>query len=68
MDQAITDYDAIDFFRGEVLVADPYPYFQWLRNQCPVEREPQYGVYMVTGYDEAFAVYADPDHVLYREG
>jgi cytochrome P450 len=61
MDQTITDYDAIDFFRGEALVADPYPYFEWLRNQCPVQREPQYGVYMVTGYDEAFTVYADAD-------
>ena len=34
------DYDAIDFFRGDELVADPYPYFDWLRAQCPVHREP----------------------------
>jgi cytochrome P450 family 150 subfamily A5 len=60
-DDASTDYDAIDFFRGNELVADPYPYFDWLRAQCPVRREPQHGVYMVTGYDEAFAVYADAD-------
>ena len=56
----MTDYDAIDFFRGDELVADPYPYFDWLRDQCPVRREPQYGVMMVTGYDEAIAVYTDP--------
>ena len=55
------NYDAIDFFRGDDLVADPYPYFDWLRDQCPVRREPQHGVYMVTGYDEACAVYTDPD-------
>jgi cytochrome P450 family 150 subfamily A5 len=61
MNDAGTDYDAIDFFRGNELVADPYPYFDWLREQCPVRREPQHGVYMVTGYDEAFAVYADAD-------
>jgi cytochrome P450 len=61
VDQTVTDYDAIDFFRGDALVAEPYPYFEWLRNQCPVQREPQYGVYMVTGYDEAFAVYADAE-------
>jgi cytochrome P450 family 150 subfamily A5 len=61
MNDATTDYDAVDFFRGNDLVADPYPYFEWLREQCPVRREPQYGVYMVTGYDEAFAVYADAD-------
>src|SRR5665213_3423141 len=61
MSDAITDYDAIDFFRGNELVADPYPYFDWLRTQCPVRREPQLGVYMVTGYDEARAVYTDTD-------
>jgi cytochrome P450 len=59
--EAVTDYDAVDFFRGNALVADPYPYFEWLRRRCPVYREPQYGVYMVTGYDEAYAVYADAD-------
>ncbi len=54
-----TDYDAVDFFRDNELVADPYPYFDWLRSRCPVLREPQYGVYMVTGYEEAAAVYVD---------
>jgi cytochrome P450 family 150 subfamily A5 len=56
-----TDYDAIDFFRGNELVEDPYPYFDWLREQCPVHQESQYGVYMVTGYAEACSVYTDPD-------
>ena len=56
-----TDYDAIDFFRGNELVGDPYPYFDWLREQCPVHQESQYGVYMVTGYAEACSVYTDPD-------
>jgi cytochrome P450 len=60
MNDAI-DYDAIDFFRGDELVEDPYPYFDWLRTQCPVQRESQQGVYMVTGYDEACAVYTDTD-------
>jgi cytochrome P450 family 150 subfamily A5 len=55
----VTDYDAIDFFRGDELVADPYPYFDWLRAQCPVRREPHHGVMMVTGYEEAAAVYND---------
>ena len=39
----MTDYDAIDFFRGDDLVADPYPYFDWLRAQCPVRREQHHG-------------------------
>ena len=61
MSDANFDYDAIDFFRGNELIADPYGYFDWLRAQCPVRREPQQGVYMVTGYDEACAVYTDTD-------
>lgn len=61
MSETGIDYDAIDFFRDNDLVPDPYPYFDWLRRQCPVRREPNQGVYMVTGYDEACAVYMDPD-------
>jgi cytochrome P450 family 150 subfamily A5 len=57
----VTDYDAIDFFRGNELIADPYDYFDWLRTQCPVRREPHHGVMMVTGYEEAIAVYNDTD-------
>jgi cytochrome P450 family 150 subfamily A5 len=55
----VTDFEAIDFFRGDELVADPYPYFDWLREQCPVRREQHHDVMMVTGYDEAIAVYND---------
>lgn len=57
----MTDYDTVDFFRDNALVADPYPYFDWLRAQGPVHRETQHGVYMVTGYDAACAVYTDTD-------
>jgi cytochrome P450 family 150 subfamily A5 len=39
----VTEYDAIDFFRDPGLVADPYPYFEWLRSRCPVQREPHHG-------------------------
>ncbi len=53
------DYDAIDFFRSTEFVADPYPYFDHLRTRCPVTREPHHDVMMVTGYDEAVAVYND---------
>ena len=61
MDDRSIDFAAIDFFRGNELVDDPYQYFDWLRSQCPVHRETQQGVYMVTGYDEARAVYTDTD-------
>jgi len=60
----MTDFDAanfdeIDFFLGSELVADPYPYFEHLRAQCPVRREAHHGVVMVTGYEEAIAVFHD---------
>ena len=51
--------DSIDFFRDRSVVADPYPYFDELRQRCPVQREPHHGVVMITGYDEACAVYQD---------
>jgi cytochrome P450 family 150 subfamily A5 len=52
-------FDTVDFFRDAGVVADPYPYFDQLRAACPVRREPHHDVVMVTGYDEACAVYAD---------
>ncbi len=55
----MSDYDDIDFFRGNELIVDPYPYFDHLRAECPVLREPHHGVVMVTGYAEAVSVYAD---------
>ncbi len=58
---AVNDIEAIDFFRDETILVDPYPYFETLRAQCPVWREPHHDVVMVTGYDEALAVYNDAD-------
>jgi cytochrome P450 len=53
------EFEGIDFFKGNELIGDPYPYFDHLREQCPVHREPNHGVVMVTGYDEAVSVYTD---------
>jgi cytochrome P450 len=55
----MSEYDDIDFFQGRELVVDPYPYFDYLRGQCPVQREPHHDVVMVTGYQEAVSVYTD---------
>src|SRR5262245_40152795 len=55
----MSDVDSIDFFRSGSVLRDPYPYFEQLRNECPVHREPHEGVVMVTGYDEALAVFRD---------
>jgi len=55
----MTDFDKIDFFRDTAFIADPYPYFEFLRAQCPVARETHHDVVMVTGYEEAIAVFHD---------
>ena len=57
----MTEFDGVDFFRGDELIADPYPYFDHLRRQGPVHAEPHHGVMMVTGYDEAVAIFTDPE-------
>lgn len=54
-----TGVDAMNFFRDDGLVADPYPYFDAMREQCPVRREPHHDVMMVTGYDETVQVFHD---------
>jgi cytochrome P450 len=59
---ATPDYDSLDFFRDtDVLINDPYSYFDHLRSGCPVQRESHHDVVMVTGYEEACAIYSDPD-------
>src|SRR4051794_39933245 len=57
----MTDLESIDFFRDPSVVDDPYPYYEHLRSRCPVHQEPHHGVVMVTGFEEAFAVYNDTD-------
>lgn len=59
-DRYMTETDRADFFRGSEYVGDPYPYFQALREECPVQVEPFHGVVMVTGYEEAVSIYTNP--------
>jgi len=55
----MADYNNVNFFSDPRLVADPYPYYEYLRAQCPVAHVPSSGVVAVTGYDELTAVYRD---------
>ncbi len=57
----MTDFDTVNFFKSGELIQDPYPYFDYLRDECPVRREPHHNVVMVTGYEEALAVYRDSE-------
>src|SRR4051795_9109497 len=57
---SVTDFVNANFFRDRAVYDDPYAYFDWMRAQHPVRQEPNYGVLMITGYDEAMAVYHAP--------
>ena len=61
MNDKTHEFEAHDFFRSDRFVNDPYSYFDYLREQSPVLREPHQGIFMVTGYDEALEIYNDPD-------
>jgi cytochrome P450 len=59
----VTDSDlgAKDFFTDPSFVPDPQPYFDYLRSQGPVVREPHHGVVAVTRYEETLEVYKDAE-------
>ena len=57
----MAELEELDFFTDQSLVADPYPYMEAMREGCPVRREPHKDVLVVTGYDEAVAVFGDAD-------
>ena len=52
----MADFDTVDFFTDASLVDDPFTYFDYLRQKCPVTHLPHHGVIAVTGYDEAHEV------------
>lgn len=60
MNDTTSEFEAHDFFRSDRFIDDPYGYFDYLRDQSPVVREPHQGIFMVTGYAEALEVYNDP--------
>ncbi|HEX3706412.1 MAG TPA: cytochrome P450 [Mycobacteriales bacterium] len=56
----MTEFSQVNFFKDAEIQADPYPYFDWVREQNPVWQEPNYGAFMVTGHAEAKEIYRDP--------
>lgn len=56
-----TDLATVDYFSDHALSQDPYAYWDYLREQNPVCREPHYGVVAVTGYQEVLAAFKDHD-------
>ena len=39
----MSDFDGIDFFRGDELIVDPYPYFDHLRSSARCSASPTTG-------------------------
>ena len=58
----MSDLSGRNFFKDRDVQDDPYAYFDALREQSPIWQEPHFGVFMVTGYDAARAVYGDPEN------
>jgi cytochrome P450 family 150 subfamily A5 len=56
----MSEFADVNFFTDRAVQDDPYPYFDWIRGQSPVWREPHYGLFIVTGHPEAMSVYSDP--------
>ncbi len=52
--------EELDFFFDKSIIENPYPYLDALRSHSPIQREPYHDVVMVTGYDEAAAIFSDP--------
>jgi cytochrome P450 len=57
----VPNYESVDFFTDQSMIEDPYPYFDYLRSQCPVQPTAHYGVVAVSGYEEASDIYRDID-------
>ena len=55
------DYSTVDFLRDESLIDDPYPYYEFVRSQGTVWREPHRGAFIVTGYQALCTVFRDSD-------
>lgn len=56
----MSEFEHANFITDRSIQDDPYPYFDWVRHQGPVWREPHFGMYMITGHPEAMAIYSDP--------
>ncbi|WP_102143619.1 cytochrome P450 [Mycobacterium hubeiense] len=57
----MTDLASVDYFSDEAVSQNPYEYYEYLRSQGPVFREPHHGVVAVTGYQEVVAAFKDTE-------
>lgn len=57
----MSDPDAVNFYTDQPAFDNPNAYYDKLRSQCPVMREPHFGTVMVTGLEEGLEVYRQGD-------
>ena len=57
----MTDLATVDFFSDAAVSQSPYAYWDHLREQGPVVKEPHHNVVVVTGYQEVMAAFKDHD-------
>ncbi len=55
------DLSTTDYFSDDSLIQDPYPYYEFAREQGPVWCEPVRGAFVVTGYEELCTIFRDLD-------
>ncbi len=59
MTQALADYGFLKL--NEEILANPYPFYRALREQAPIYREPDYGVFLLSRYADILEVNAQPE-------
>ncbi len=59
MTHVIEDYHFLRL--NEALIKNPYPFYQLLRESAPVFREPDFGVFLVSRYDDIVEVNRQPE-------
>ena len=59
MVQALEDYGFLKL--NEEILANPYPFYRALREESPIYREPDYGVYLLSRYEDILEVNAQPE-------
>jgi cytochrome P450 len=57
----MSESETVNFYTDQSVFDDPHPYYEQLRSQCPVLREPHFGTMMVTGLQEGLDVYRQAD-------
>jgi cytochrome P450 len=57
--QTLADYHFLKL--NEEILKDPYPFFRLLREQAPIFREPDFGVFLVSRYDDILEINRQPE-------